>query len=467
VVFTQTLNTVAGGTLDFVIFTTLSGDQDNSNDTATATASFLAIPNPPSTTTFTYCPGGTIEAATDSGFTTFWFDADTSQTPLFIGNTYNPNLTADATLWVETRQEGAGGCLRITEIAQDDPAPPSGDYVEIQNISGLAFDATGWKVVASDGGSSINTINTVTWDLGIFQPGEIQYRTDNASNNYWGSNLLFNPNQNGWIMIIDANGQVQDFVAFGWTAADVQGMSINVAGFTVTPGSQWIGDGAIACGNGQAISRTGSADHDDASDWTCGPYTFGSQNAGLSTNFTGCGYGTCASARIPVQVTTLAPLTIDIGPADTTFSVAFSLLLDPGAGFTSYLWSDSSTGQSITVTAAGTYWVTVTNADGCVASDTIVVNSTVGIVQINTEDVTLFPNPASSRFTLSGLIRSMGIAELTVTDLQGRQVYRSQVDAARSSQAVIETSDWSEGQYLLHVSGEGYSCYRQLSVMHR
>ncbi|MFM2135044.1 MAG: hypothetical protein RL021_444 [Bacteroidota bacterium] len=467
VVFTQTLNTVAGGTVGFTCFTSLTGDQDNANDTISASAVFLAIPNPPSTTAFTYCPGGDIESVTDSGFATFWFDSDTAETPLFIGNTYNPNLTADATFWVETRQSGAGGCLRITEIAQDDPSPPSGDYIEIQNISGLSFDATGWKVVASDGGSSINTINSVQWDLGLFQPGEIQYRTDNNANNYWGTNLLFNPNQNGWIMIIDQLGNIQDFVAFGWTAADIQSMSVNVAGFTITPGSQWIGDGAIACGSGVSISRTGTSDNDDANDWTCVPYTLGTQNPGLSNTFTGCGYGACASARIPVQVTTLPAITVDIGPADTTFSVAFSLTLDPGAGYASYTWSDGSTGQSITVTSAGTYWVTVTSVDGCVASDTIQVLSTVGTPDVSTEDVHVYPNPATSQFAISGLNASMGAMTVIVRDLQGREIFRTLSNVTGSDRLLIDTSGWAEGNYLLQLSGEGYSCHRTVTVSRR
>ena len=42
--------------------------------------------------------------------------------------------------------------------------------------------------------------------------------------------------------------------------------------------------------------------------------------------------------------------------------------LNPGA---TYLWSNNSTGQTLTVNFSGTYWVQVTNASGCVTSDTV------------------------------------------------------------------------------------------------
>jgi gliding motility-associated-like protein len=47
------------------------------------------------------------------------------------------------------------------------------------------------------------------------------------------------------------------------------------------------------------------------------------------------------------------------------------LTLNPGAGFYKYLWQDSSTQQVFTTYTSGTYWVEVTNQDGCSFRDTI------------------------------------------------------------------------------------------------
>ncbi len=46
-------------------------------------------------------------------------------------------------------------------------------------------------------------------------------------------------------------------------------------------------------------------------------------------------------------------------------------VLDAGNGFATYLWSDGSKGQTITASTSGTYFVTVTNSDGCTGEDAV------------------------------------------------------------------------------------------------
>ncbi|MDX1408612.1 MAG: hypothetical protein R3330_10780, partial [Saprospiraceae bacterium] len=48
--------------------------------------------------------------------------------------------------------------------------------------------------------------------------------------------------------------------------------------------------------------------------------------------------------------------------------------LDAGAGYTSYLWSDGSSGQTLIVSTAGIYSVTVTSVDGCTYVDSAMVD---------------------------------------------------------------------------------------------
>ena len=66
------------------------------------------------------------------------------------------------------------------------------------------------------------------------------------------------------------------------------------------------------------------------------------------------------------------PCSVDLG-GDGTFCSSDNIQLDAGAGFISYLWSDSSTAQTLTVTASGTYWVQATDSSLCIATDTVTI----------------------------------------------------------------------------------------------
>ncbi len=69
-------------------------------------------------------------------------------------------------------------------------------------------------------------------------------------------------------------------------------------------------------------------------------------------------------------VVTVAPLPVNLGN-DTVICGGNSVPLDAGNPGATYLWNTGATTQTITVNAAGTYDVVVTNANGCVGRDTI------------------------------------------------------------------------------------------------
>ncbi|MFI5135234.1 MAG: hypothetical protein ACHQD9_05240, partial [Chitinophagales bacterium] len=60
---------------------------------------------------------------------------------------------------------------------------------------------------------------------------------------------------------------------------------------------------------------------------------------------------------------------------DTSICSNQTLLLNAGSNFSSYLWQDGSTDSIFTVTNAGQYYVRAIAATGCVASDSIIVNT--------------------------------------------------------------------------------------------
>ncbi|HXB29511.1 MAG TPA: gliding motility-associated C-terminal domain-containing protein [Puia sp.] len=62
-------------------------------------------------------------------------------------------------------------------------------------------------------------------------------------------------------------------------------------------------------------------------------------------------------------------------PADTVLCSGYIMKLDAGTGYISYLWQDGSVIQTMDVADSGTYWVNVTDPNGCSDTDTIRVGS--------------------------------------------------------------------------------------------
>jgi hypothetical protein len=169
------------------------------------------------------------------------------------------------------------------------------DGLEIQNVSGGSLATAGWIVAISDTPySDLDTVNPIVQALPpTMAADEILYWTDATSDNYWGNNMFWNPGEfpsfSGWAIILDDTGAVVDFAAWnGIPEADIAGMSLSIDGYTVTIGDEWLLDGIITdvnCPSGFSVQRQGSADHNDAIDWTCQMSDLGAQNPGLTTPF--------------------------------------------------------------------------------------------------------------------------------------------------------------------------------------
>lgn len=75
----------------------------------------------------------------------------------------------------------------------------------------------------------------------------------------------------------------------------------------------------------------------------------------------------------PVYFTNLCQAPFVYLGADTIINPGDTLILDPGPGYNSYLWSDGSSSQTLMIDTSGIYWVEVTDTVGCSGRDTIAV----------------------------------------------------------------------------------------------
>lgn len=88
----------------------------------------------------------------------------------------------------------------------------------------------------------------------------------------------------------------------------------------------------------------------------------------IVTNDLGC------QAKDTVVVTSAASPVVNLGN-DLGICLGDSITLDAGNGGAIYLWSTGANTQAINVNTAGTYSVTVTNADGCTSTDEIIISN--------------------------------------------------------------------------------------------
>jgi hypothetical protein len=117
------------------------------------------------------------------------------------------------------------------------------DWIEIQNVSDQNIDTSGWFVVLNDASSGdINSTHTKLWNLPFsIAPGEVLYKTDDLSDNYWGSDISWEDDI-GWAMIIDGNGNIADFLIWGYSDTEIASLNINIGDlYNVTITYQWSG----------------------------------------------------------------------------------------------------------------------------------------------------------------------------------------------------------------------------------
>jgi hypothetical protein len=308
----------------------------------------------------------------------------------------NPTCTGyeDGVVSCQAGIAGASSPVVISEVNTNSP-----DFMELTNVSGASVDTDGWFVITSDDYSNINDPNTLDWELpSSVAAGWIDYREDVTGSNYWGNNLYYNNTSPGWVLLSDDQGNIVDFVGWGWTATEISTtLNFSFNGFTFNITNEWTGNSVPTNSCASSFVRTGNQDNDDNTDWSCTTVSKGSLNSGLTLPFlgnvgmsylwstgdttntvdslgAGTYYVTVTAASGPTTIDTVVlvdPDPVDFNlPSDTTICSNMAVFLDAG-DWESYAWSDSSTFQIVVTSQPGVYSCTVTDTSGCFGSDSM------------------------------------------------------------------------------------------------
>ncbi len=197
----------------------------------------------------------------------------------FTGWTALNNGLGETLPWtVDSGSGTANYPVLITEAGTSTP-----DFFEIQNFTSGTIDTTGWVVAANNAANyNINAVHDPLWSFpASVAPDQLIYRPDTA-----GDNIFWRTRDEGWVMILDDQGNVVDFVVWGYSDVDLASFEVNVGSFEgIRVDDAWNGPAVSNVGaTSDAVQRIGGADHNNASDWTFDQESSGGEpNEGLTT----------------------------------------------------------------------------------------------------------------------------------------------------------------------------------------
>jgi len=288
--------------------------------TATATANVAAAPVPaPNITQNTYTCNGQIVLNAGAGFTTYaWNNSGgTTQTATYAsGGTYTVTVT------------NSQGCTGTDDFNVTIPTPP-------------VVSITGDLIICTGGNTTLNAT-----------PGFSTYAWSGGGSS---ANLPVTTGGTFTVTATDASGCTDTESA---TVVAEPSPAPTVANADICPGATV----TLSVSNAPFQSYSWNTGGSTSTTTVNAPGTY----TVTVTAVNGCtGTTTANVALLPVPNPNIS---------QANYTCNGQLILNAGAGFVTYLWSNSAGTQTTTVTTSGNYTVTVSNVQGCTATDTFFAN---------------------------------------------------------------------------------------------
>jgi hypothetical protein len=235
------------------------------------------------------------------------------------------------------------------------------------------------------------------------------------------------------------------------TVTDANGCIIT-ENLTITEPVALVGNSSVTnpilCAGGMAtviVSATGgTAPYIGTGSFSqsAGPQTF------TVTDANGCTTTTITTITEPTPLSAVTTSTDEMMGMDGTATVTVT----GGTPSYMYYWMPGgATTPAITGLAAGTYSVTVLDANGCGDTLEVMVGSQASLDETGLTSIVLYPNPSATTITVSNST-SAAFDEVGIYTLEGRLLFEFVLGGNESR--ILDISSWSPGRYVLkHASG--------------
>lgn len=359
--------------------------------TATASVNVQVNPNPAPNITgsLAICQGQNTTLDAGAGYSGYqWSTGGTSQT-VSITNSGTYTVTV-------TDANGCTGTTNASVVVNNNPVP---------NITGVLAFCSGSSTTLNGGaGYSAYSWNTgaTTQNLNVTSGGNYTVTVTNAlgctgtATTAVTMNPLPSPNIMGNTSICQGQSTSLNagggFSSYLWnTGATTQSLSTGTAGvYTVTVtdanGCTNTDNQAVSVNPLPTPSITGvnqicngsSTTFDAGAGFSTYQWSTGATSQTINAT-TGGTYTVTVSNVFGCTATTTESLTVNQNPApaisgNTDICQGQSTTIGPGPGYTNYTWSTGANTQTISVSTAGNYTVTVTDANGCTGTTSAVIN---------------------------------------------------------------------------------------------
>jgi hypothetical protein len=122
-----------------------------------------------------------------------------------------------------------------------------------------------------------------------------------------------------------------------------------------------------------------------------------------------------------------------------------------GAAPFTYLWSNGDTSMVADSLLPGTYTVTITDANGCSDTSSVLVNFITGITEAAVNGINVYPNPSNGEFAIVYNFADVTDATISITNVLGEIVFTTQAQGMLKGSYPVSLKGYAAGAYLVRV----------------